>query len=252
MPIAQLSSARISFLDSPSVHDNTRLPIMLIHGFSSSIRDNWIDTGWVDFLSQSDIRVIALDNRGHGESEKLYNESDYSIATMAKDAIELLDHLQLEKVNFLGYSMGARICAQIAMAYPWRAGRIILGGNGYGMIEGSGDWTIVRDGLLAANMDDVTDLRARAFRRFAERTNSDKKALAACIMGNRQLFREEDFASILKPVLVAIGSKDDIAGSGERLANIMPNGENFVIPDRDHMRASIDKLFMHKVLEFVT
>ena len=257
MPIAELSTAKISYLDSPpynrpASNDKDKLPILLVHGFSSSIKDNWADTGWIRFLNDNGKRVIALDNRGHGNSEKFYSDTDYSIATMANDAVELLDYLNIDKVNLLGYSMGARISAMIAMQHPRHAAKVILGGNGYGMIEGSGDWTIVKDGLLAASMDDVTDLRARAFRRFAERTNSDRRALAACIMGNRQLFTEEDFATITSPTLVAIGTDDEIAGSGEKLADLMPNGHFFPIKGRDHMRASTDKSFMHIVLQFLS
>ena len=252
MPIAQLSAAKISYLDSPASSDRGNLPILLVHGFSSSIKDNWADTGWINFLNDNGLHVIALDNRGHGNSEKFYNDTDYSIATMAKDVVELLDYLKIEKANLLGYSMGARISAMIAMLHPQHTARVILGGNGYGMIEGSGDWTIVRDGLLAPSMDDVTDLRARAFRRFAERTNSDRRALAACIMGNRQLFSEKEFNTIVNQVLVAIGTEDEIAGSGEKLAALIPNGQFFPIKNRDHMRASTDKSFMAEVLRFLS
>ena len=47
-------------------------PILLIHGFASNVATNWVDPQWVRTLTQDGRRVIALDNRGHGQSDKLY------------------------------------------------------------------------------------------------------------------------------------------------------------------------------------
>ncbi|MCF6321214.1 MAG: alpha/beta hydrolase [Rhizobiaceae bacterium] len=255
MPIASLKSAQIFYLDQPAT-ENTGLapgdlPVLLVHGFSSSIADNWLNTNWVKFLNQNGWRVIALDNRGHGKSQKFYSQEDYSLPLMANDAIELLDHLEIPKSHIIGYSMGARIAAAMVLNNGDRTGRVILGGNGYGMIEGTGDWTPVHDGLLAKNPDEITDLRARAFRRFADRTGSDRRALAACVMGIRDRFSEGDFAAITNSVLIAIGEEDDIAGSGEKLAAIMQNARFFSIPGRDHMRASGDKAFKNEAAVFL-
>ncbi len=254
MPIAKLPFTEIFYVDQApgnvAVNVTCEVPFFLLHGFSSSLKDNWADTGWIEFLTAAGFRVIALDHRGHGKSQKFYQRTDYNMSIMAQDAIDLLDHLNVEKAHILGYSMGSRIGARITMDHPQRVSKLMLGGNGYGMIEGTGDWTPVHDGLLAGSMDDVTDLRARAFRRFAERTGSDKEALAACILGLRETFSEHDFAQITHQVLIAIGSEDEIAGSGEKLAGIIPNAEFFSIANRDHMRASTDKSFMRAVVEF--
>ncbi len=196
-------------------------------------------------------RVIALDNRGHGNSQKFYTRTDYSLDIMSEDANQLLDYLEIEQAHVIGYSMGSRISSMLTMKYPHRVGRLILGGNGYGMIEGAGDWNPVRDGLLADSIEDISDLRARAFRRFADRTGGDKKALAACLMGVRQLFAEEQFAQIENPVLVAIGSEDDLAGSGQKLVDCMSNARFFSIPGRDHMRATADKTFRNEAAIFL-
>ena len=255
MPEIRLSTARISYQDwhatIKSDFSSHKMPIVLIHGFSSSLIDNWLDTGWIKFLNDDGWRVIALDNRGHGRSEKFYEEEDYSIKFMAADIIDLLDHLGIEKAHIMGYSMGSRIAAMISLDHSERVGRLILGGNGYGMIEGSGDWVPIRDGLLAQSIEDIKDPRALAFRRFADRTHSDKKALAACAMGLRQMFTKEQFGQIKLSTLIAIGSLDDIAGSGKKLAQCMPNARFFSIPDRDHMRASTDKSFKNEVAIFL-
>ena len=71
-------------------------PILLIHGFASNHTVNWVNTLWVKTLSRAGYRVIALDNRGHGQSEKLYRPQDYDSYAMAADAGRLLDHLDIE------------------------------------------------------------------------------------------------------------------------------------------------------------
>jgi len=79
-------------------------PILLIHGFASNAATNWVDPLWVRTLTQDGRRVIAIDNRGHGQSEKLYEPERYGAPEMARDSVRLLDHLGIDKVDVLGYS----------------------------------------------------------------------------------------------------------------------------------------------------
>lgn len=246
MSIAQLEQLNLAYLDEGEGES-----ILLIHGFASTRFMNWVGPGWVKALTQAGYRVIAHDNRGHGESSKYYRQEDYSLQVMAEDALALLDLLKIDKCHMMGYSMGARITATLAVGNPERVSSIILGGNGYGMVEGTGDWSPVRDALLANSLDDVTDPRGRAFRSFADQTESDREALAACVMGVREPISEASFASIKNPVLVAIGTDDDVAGSPDKLVQLMPNGRYLPIPNRDHMRAVGDKVYINGVLEFL-
>ena len=101
------------------------------------------------------------------------------------------------------------------------------------------------------SLADVTDPMGKRFRAFAEQTRSDLKALAACLRGSRQAVRMEDIASIRAPALVAVGTKDDIAGSPHELAALMPNGRGLDIPDRDHMVAVGDKVFKAEAIKFL-
>lgn len=226
-------------------------PILLIHGFASNKTVNWAYPGWVDLLRKDGRRVIALDNRGHGDSSKFYDPADYGAPIMAEDARRLLDHLGLDQVDVMGYSMGARISAFLTLNHPQRVRRAIFGGLGYGMVNGVGDPEPIARGLEADSLADVPDRTGRAFRAFAEQTKSDRKALAACIRSSRQKITEEDVARISRPVLVAVGSKDDIAGSPEDLAALIPGARVLDIPGRDHMVAVGDKVFKQGVLDFL-
>jgi len=226
-------------------------PIVLVHGFASTKEVNWIAPGWVTTLTGAGRRVIALDNRGHGASAKLYDPAAYHSAIMAEDVRALMDHLGLPRADVMGYSMGARISAFLALAHPERVRSVVLGGLGMGLITGVGDPERIARGLEAASMADVTDPDARQFRSFAEQTRSDLLALAACMRGSRQTLSREDVGRIDMPLLAAVGSKDTIAGPPEKLAALVPGAQALVIPNRDHMLAVGDKTYKAGVLEFL-
>ena len=246
MPVCHLENVDLAYVD-----EGEGPTILLIHGFASSKEANWLNTGWVDFLVEAGFRVVAYDNRGHGQSTKFHEAEAYSLDLMARDALGLIDALDLNRPHVMGYSMGARISALLSQRHGERFEKVVLAGNGYSMIEGTGDWTPVREALLAPSLADVTDLRGRAFRKFADQNKSDLVALAECVTAVRQLFAREDFARVNNESLVAIGTEDDIAGSGEKLAELMPNARYLPIPGRDHMRAVGDPVYKKGVLEFL-
>ena len=226
-------------------------PIVLVHGFASNAQVNWVSPGWVVTLTKAGRRVIALDDRGHGASSKLYDPAAYHSAIMADDVRALLDHLALARADVMGYSMGARIAAFFALAHPARLRRAVLGGLGSRLVEGVGLPESIAEALEAASLADVEDPVGRMFRSFAEQTRSDLDALAACIRGSRQILTREQVQQIRAPVLVAVGSKDVIAGSPHELAAMLPAGRALDVPGRDHMLAVGDKVFKQAVLAFL-
>jgi pimeloyl-ACP methyl ester carboxylesterase len=226
-------------------------PILLIHGFASSKEVNWVNPGWVSALMGAGHRVIALDNRGHGESSKPRDPSAYHTDNMAQDALALLDHLDIERADVLGYSMGARITAFLTQRHPELVRSATLGGLGMHLVDGVGLPESIAEALEAPSLADVTDPQGRTFRAFADQTKSNRRALAACIRGSRQVMSREDAAAIKPPVLIAIGSKDVIAGSPSELAAIIPGTQAVTIPNRDHMLAVGDKVYKEAVLKFL-
>ena len=223
---------------------------LLVHGFASSAFVNWVQPGWVQTLTQAGRRVIAIDNRGHGGSSKPHDAAAYHPALMAEDATALLDHLGIAEADVLGYSMGARISTFMALAHPNRVRSLVLGGLGIGLVHGVGDWDPIAAALLAPSLDDVTHERGRMFRAFADKTRSDRVALAACISSNRALVTEAEVGRILQPVLICVGTRDDIAGSPHDLADLFPDARAVDIPNRDHMLAVGDRVFKAEVLRF--
>ncbi|AKI00570.1 Alpha/beta hydrolase family [Hoeflea sp. IMCC20628] len=226
------------------------VPVLLVHGFASTAHVNWVFPGWFKTLDEAGYWVIALDNRGHGESDKPHDPEAYHPEMMAADASGLLDSLNISSAHVIGYSMGARISAFLSIARPDLVRSVVFGGLGMGMVDGVGDWDPIADALLAASIEDVSDERGRMFRAFADQTKSDRLALAACIRTSRTLVNPEDLAQLPMPALVGVGTRDDIAGSAEGLTQLIPRSRALDIPNRDHMLAVGDKVFKAATLEF--
>jgi pimeloyl-ACP methyl ester carboxylesterase len=247
MPSFHNGAVEIAYLD-----EGEGEPILLVHGFASSKNVNWVYPTWVSELKKNGRRVIAFDNRGHGDSGKLYDAAEYEIATMAGDIGALMDHLNVARADVMGYSLGSRMTAVLAQQQPQRLRSVILGGIGIGLIEGGGPGENVAAALEAPSLEDVTDPVGRTFRAFADQTRSDRRALAACLRGSRRLMTKDDAASISVPVLIAVGTTDEIAGSADALGKIIPGAEVLNIPNRDHMRAVGDKVYKTGVLDFLS
>ena len=170
MPSFRNGAVEIAYLD-----EGEGDPIVLVHGFASSKSVNWVFPRWVSDLKKNGRRVIALDLRGHGESSKLYDSSEYSIEIMADDTLALMDHLKIGRADVMGYSLGARITASLGRIRPERLRSAIFGGLGIGLIAGGGPGENVAEALEAASLDDVTDPVGRTFRAFADQTGSDRR-----------------------------------------------------------------------------
>jgi pimeloyl-ACP methyl ester carboxylesterase len=241
---------RIAFVDVPP-ETGAADPVVLVHGFASNHAVNWVNTLWVQALTRAGYRVIALDNRGHGQSEKLYRPEDYDSSVMAGDVRRLLDHLGIARADVMGYSMGARIAAHLAVIDPDRVRSLLLGGLGIRLVHGVGLPMNIADAMEVPSLDSLTDPLQRMFRAFAEQTKSDLKALAACIRGSRQTLTEQEVAGIRAPTLVSVGTADTVAGPAGELASLMPNARALDIPGRDHNLAVGDKAHKQGVLAFL-
>ena len=246
MPDFMHGEVEIAYLDKGEGE-----PIVLVHGFASNKEVNWVYTGWVAALVGAGRRVIALDNRGHGQSTKLYDPAAYHSELMAEDVRALLDHLRLPRADVMGYSMGARNTAFLALAHPDRLRSMVLGGLGIHLVDGVGNPEVIARALEAPALADVSDSIGYMYRAFAEKTHSDLRALAACIIGSRQTMDPDKVGRIAVPLLVAVGSNDTVAGSPQALAALVPGAQVLVIPGRDHMLAVGDRVFKAGVLDFL-
>ena len=242
---------RLAYLDASPTATAGRGTMMLVHGFASNHAVNWVNPLWVRTLNEAGWRVLAPDNRGHGASDKPHDPAAYATPLMAEDVLRLMDHQGVERADVMGYSMGARITAFLALAHPSRVRSIVLGGLGHHLVEGVGLPTGIADAMEAPSLEALTDPTKRMFRRFADANGNDRAALAACIRGSRQVLTAGELASIACPALVAVGTRDPIAGDPHRLAALLPRGAALDIPDRDHNFAVGDKVYKSGTLDFL-
>jgi pimeloyl-ACP methyl ester carboxylesterase len=170
---------------------------------------------------------------------------------MAEDAANLIDHLAIGRADVMGYSMGARIAAFLAIGHPAKVRSLVFGGMGLNLVAGMGD----EDEIAAALEDEAREAAERGhghgYRAFALRTGSDLRALAVCVRGQRTSIPAGHLAAIRVPVLIAVGSEDRIAGSAKGLARLIPGAKVLDIVNRDHMLATGDKQFKAGVIDFL-
>jgi pimeloyl-ACP methyl ester carboxylesterase len=162
-------------------------PVVLIHGWLSSAGLNWVLPGTSGLLAR-DYRVIAVDVRGHGFSDKPTTEEDYG-AELVEDVVRLLDHLQIKKAHIIGYSMGGIIAAKFIVKHPDRVLSGALGGMGWLTDGGVAQWFFAQMG----------------------KNDREAKALAVCGRSLAKLaLTEAEIKAIKVSVAVLVGDKDDL------------------------------------------
>lgn len=224
------------------------LPVVVVHGFASDYRLNWVGTRWQETLTSAGFRVHGIDCRGHGHSDKPHDPDAYRIGIMAADVIGLMDHADLRSAMYLGYSMGARIGLQVVLEYPERVRRAVLGGLGSAGAIASAEE--IADSFLRGGVTD--DPVARTFYGFASaRPTNDLKALAACIRGLRPDMDPLRLGAIETPLLIAVGDRDELARDAPELVEMIPSSRLVSIPGRDHLSAVPAREFKRATLEFL-
>ncbi len=224
-------------------------PVILLHGFGADHYTNWVATGVVGGLIDAQRRVIAPDARGHGASSKPHDPNAYANDAMVRDVQSLFDHLALDHVDLVGYSMGSIVAARLAPREP-RVRSLVLGGVGgeWGGEQRPLDTVPIADALETDDPEDIKNPLAAAFRSFADRTGADRFALAA-IQRSRQ-GETTDVGAISVPTLILAGDTDQLAGSTEELARRIP-GATFRTLRGNHLSAVGDPQFSQSIVTFV-
>jgi pimeloyl-ACP methyl ester carboxylesterase len=231
-------------------------PVVLVHGFGSSKEQNWKSTGWYGALTEAGFSVLAIDNRGHGQSDKPHDAMLYHHDRMAEDVAAVMDEAGIESAPYVGYSMGGLIGLRFLALFPDRITRLALGGVGETYLKGPRvsdpeRRELIADALLTDDKDGITDPRARMFRDFAEQQGKDRLALAACMRAMSPPLPLTVLKSFEKPILVVDGDQDFVAGPSGPLAAIFPHGSAVIVPGRDHMSAVGARPTRQAVVDFL-
>jgi pimeloyl-ACP methyl ester carboxylesterase len=226
-------------------------PVVLVHGFAASRIQNWKEPGWYQTLTEAGYRVVAMDMRGHGDSDKPRDPAAYDHTIMAEDIAAVIEAAAAAPTFLMGYSMGGFISMHVLMDHPDLLKKLVVGGVGgsyFGRAFGSRD--AIADALVAEDKSKISDPVQKSFREFAEQSGKDRMALAACMRANRRLFAAAELKQSQRPVLVVCGENDALTGTPGPLADAFADGRAVVVPRRDHMTTVGDKVFKQTVLDF--
>lgn len=230
-----------------------RPPVVLCHGFAADANSNWVAPGLVAALQQQGRSVLALDARGHGQSDKPHQPEYYGEAMMARDLAQLLDELGIPLVDLMGYSMGAVVSLLFAASEP-RVRRLVVGGVGAGVVELGGvdtrvlPNTLLVQALLAPCPASIEHPGVAAFRAFADALKADRRALAAQV----QAVNAEPIAlaNITIPTLIVAGADDPLAQRPRVLQAAIENAELRILRG-DHLSVLRDPEFAQRITEFL-
>jgi len=225
------------------------MPLVVVHGFASSYRLNWVGTRWQEALTTAGFRIFGLDCRGHGHSDKPHDRAFYAIDVMAADVVRLLDQVGVRSAGYLGYSMGARIGLQVVLDFPERVQRAVLGGIGMSGAIQSAD--AIAESFFRGEPGD--DPVAQSFYKFASaQPSNDLKALAACIAGLQPKLEPARLRAIRTPILIVVGDRDELVPDAPELVELIPSSRLVVVGGRDHMGAVPAREFKQAAVDFLS
>lgn len=249
-------------IDEPPVHhlpsfDGTRLawreigqgrPLLLLHGLFSHARMNWLQFGTAGLLADAGLRVILPDFRAHGGSESPCDPAAWPADVLSKDIEKLVDHLQLDGFDLVGYSLGARTAVRLVVR-GLRPRRLVLSGMGLA-------------GIVQSNQRAAFFLRAIELRdtaapgtpewlaaQFLKSTGIDPEA-ASCLLRSQVQTRPEDLAAIAMRTLVLCGEADRDNGSGADLARSLPDASYVEVPG-SHLTVPTTREFAVALRDFL-
>jgi len=227
-------------------------PVVLIHGFGANRHITWFNTNWYQTILKAEHKLIAIDCRGHGESEKPHDPEDYEEGRMATDVIAVLAALEIPEVDLIGYSMGGQLAIRLMHDAPGRVRRAVLGGIGERYFHPSKERAeTIAKGLAARDASKITDPLAREFRAFCEKAGDDLQAMAACMRRPGETFTPEELHALPQKVLVVCGEQDDWAGSPEVLARAFSDGRALIVPKKNHHSTVGDRVFKDAAVAFL-
>ncbi|MEX0751206.1 MAG: alpha/beta hydrolase [Dehalococcoidia bacterium] len=231
--------------------------IVLVHGFASSLQGNWRAPGIIDALVNAGRMAVALDCRGHGRSGKPHDSEAYGESKMPDDVIALMDLLDIDTADLMGYSMGGFIASALMVNHPERFRSVILAGVGDAVLNRSGVAMSERAAAIASALEAPPGAAsendtARGFRIFAERTGNNLGALAALQKSrSRHSFDASKLGETTLPVMVLIGEDDTLVGSGDKLTASIPGATLVKVPG-DHLTAVGAPELKRATLDFLT
>ncbi|MEZ5708296.1 MAG: alpha/beta hydrolase [Blastomonas sp.] len=224
-------------------------PLVLLHGLFSSAEMNWNKFGHAALLANAGFRVIMPDLRAHGHSEAPHDPAAYPRDVLVRDALALIDHLQLDDFDLGGFSLGARTTAKLLTGWL-EPGKAILAGMG---LEGLGGWDQRR--LHFRNVIAVRDTVKRGDPEYMAvqfmKTMKIDPVAAGHLLESFGDVDVDALSSLNMPVQILCGEDDCDNGSPDALAEILPFGTLSLVPGT-HMSSVTHKALGEAMVSFLT
>ena len=229
-------------------------PLVLMHWWSGSLED-WRLFGYVDALKDQH-RLILIDGRGHGQSDKPHDPAAYGLEQQASDVVAVLDELGIEQADYFGYSMGGTIGWALAKYAPDRFSSLIIGGEGPEDYDPSGDIEAMRELGSEGWGQWVADVAADSgFTQpeiYAAYAAIDVDALVADVATFHMDNFAADLPAMTMPILLLAGTDDEDHAALEAAAKNLPNAQFVSLPGFDHVTAFLQTdLVLEPVTQFL-
>ncbi|WEH37054.1 alpha/beta fold hydrolase [Streptomyces sp. AM 4-1-1] len=221
-------------------------PVLLVHGFGSDGKTDWVDTGMAAALTAAGRTVIVPDLRGHGATPAPATAGDVTADRCADDLLAVLDAAGAGTVDIVAYSLGARLTWALADAAPGRVRRAVLGGLGPAEPFEAVDVTALHRAVAGEEepADPFTSFIAGMVRAHGEAA----AGLALCVEGLRRTpFRPSPWAGPVAPVLV-VGTDDMMVRGTDEIIGVLGAAE-LVTVSGDHQQVLIGDEFRHTVVK---
>jgi pimeloyl-ACP methyl ester carboxylesterase len=207
-------------------------PALVLHHGTSGSGPDWVDLGYVDALKDRH-KVILIDARGHGQSDKPHDPASYDLKLRAADVVAVLDDLGLPSASFFGYSMGGWIGFGLARHFPQRIDAFIIGGaHPYAEnTQAIRDRMAMDKAAFIANAEKTYGALLTPARRARLLTN-DLVALRALTQDRESL--ADILPAMTASALLFVGELDPRFAQGRQAAGEMPNATFFGLPGCDH------------------
>jgi len=252
--LAGAAAAEDRYFDAGGVRiryvDQGRGPVVvLVHGFTGDIERSWVNTGVLPDLAR-DHRVLALDLRGHGRSDKPHQPLEY--AELADDVIRLMDHAGVSRAHAVGYSLGGIIILKLLTTDPERFERAVIGGAAYRRARGADadvaaevaaleiESGVYRALIVSTAPSDEPPPSEETILRLSRNlaASNDVRAHAALMRARRVLVvSDAAIAAVRVPTLAVVGSADPTLPRVEAMAGRWPALRVEVVPGAAHATA---------------
>lgn len=234
----------------------TGKPIILLHGAIVDFNYNFVKTGWVETLTKNGFQVIGIDFRGYGKSDKSDDSNFYGTTNFSNDVINLINHLKLENVCLIGYSMGTVIALDLLNKHPEYFSKAVLIATGNGLI-GIPPFILgnILPGLAKVfsydSFPNHLPSHISAYWSFLNEVGLDRKSMIAFSLANYQHLTPEKAADIDIPILIISAEKDLVLGQGDKVAETLPKGKYLEIQGANHFTLATDKETHNSTIEFL-